>query len=263
MRHVEQRGYTHIMRTIIAAILALGVAGSVWAGQDNKTALLNELIELTHSNETGVEPLLIVLMREESAQSAEMARMLGEEMRSDARLNAVVKQATFEILASRLSEKQLKQLVTFFKSDAGKAYCSAVSTLAKERPIRIISALATPESVARSKEKRTMDDMRDVATASEAYATDTNKYPEVQGYEGLRQVLSPTYIRSVPPTDAWGRPFAYLVSADKQHYRFASAGPDGKFDPASLQIGKKPVQSDDIIFEDGSFVYYPASVNVK
>jgi len=250
------------MRTIIAVFFAFGVAASVSALENNKTVLLNELIELTHSTDTGVEAL-IILMAQEEPESAEDAKVLVDELRSDGRLNAEVKKATFEIMASRLSEKQLKQLVTFFKSDAGKAYCNAVGALAKERPIRIVKALASPEAVARSREKRTMDDMRTIATATEAYATDTNLYPQVKAYEGLRKILSPTYISSVPMTDAWGNPFVYFVSEDKQRYRFASAGPDGKFDSSSLEIGKKPNQSDDIVFEDGSFVLAPASGGLK
>jgi len=250
------------MRTI-ALILSLALAGSVAAATDKKTPLLNELIELTHSTDTGIESLIVLLMQDESEQSAEMARKLGEELRSDGVITAEVKKATIEILSGRLSEKQLKELVKFFKSDAGKAYCNAVSVLAKERPVRIVNAIAPPENADRSREKRTMADMVTVATATEAYATDVNKYPDAKSIEALRPILTPTYIRILPTTDAWGTQFAYYVSADKQKYRFVSAGPDKKFDPSSFLLGQAPAKSDDIVYEDGVFLLSPAGIAAR
>ena len=250
------------MRTI-AFVLAFAVAGSMTAATrpDNKTALLNELIQLTHGNDTGLEALVLLLMQDATGEDAEAAKKLAEELRSDGRIQTAVTKVTFDLLSDRLSEKQLKSLVTFFKSDAGRAYCDALAVLSKERPVRLMSTLAPPEAVERSREKRTMADMRTVATASEAYATDTNKYPDAKKIEELRPILAPTYIRNLPTTDAWGTPFAYFVSPDFSHYRFVSAGPDKKFDPSSLGIGKKPAKSDDIVFEDGTFVLWPEGIN--
>src|SRR3954453_580852 len=247
------------MRTI-ALILSLALAGSMAAATDKKAPLLNELIELTHSTDTGVEALIVLLMQDESEQSTEMAKKLGEELRSDGVITAEVKKATVEILSSRLTERQLRELVKFFKSDAGKAYCNAVSVLAKERPVRIVNAIVPPESADKSRERRTMADMRSAATAAEAYAVDLNKYPDAKSIEGLRPLLSPTYIRTLPTTDAWGTQFDYFVSVDKQKYRFVSAGPDKKFDPTSLLVGQAPAKSDDIVFEDGVFLLSPAGI---
>jgi hypothetical protein len=259
---VETERYTDIMRTI-ALFLAVAMAGSMSAASASKTALLNELIELTHGTDTGMEALIILLMQDDSEPSAAETKALGEELRSDAQLTSEVSKATFEILAAELTEKQLTQLVSFFKSDVGKAYCNAVSVLAKERPVRIVNALAPPDAVERSREKRTMADMRSVAIASEAYATDYNAYPDAQAIEELRPLLSPVYIRTFPNTDAWGTPIAYFVSANKQKYRFVSAGPDEKFDATSLKLGTPPAKSDDIVFEDGSFLLWPASISIE
>jgi len=245
------------MRTMVV-LLALAVAGSASGGEKTRTALLNELIDLTHGVETGIEPLISILAIQEFEPTAEQTQALGEEIRGDADLRNRVRTATVEILAKQLSEKQMKQLVTFFKTDSGKAYCRALAVLAKERPVRIVNALTPPETVERSREKQTMSDLRNLAIASEAYATDTNEYPDAKDLEKLRSLLSPVYIRNVPMTDAWGTPFVYVVAPDKMGYRFVSAGPDKKLDTISLQFGMKPSGSDDMVFEDGDFVYLPS-----
>ena len=162
-----------------------------------KTALLNELIQLAH-----------------------------------------VDAASFDVLAENLDERQLREAVTFFKSDAGKAFMKALT-----------GGHADP-----SPEKRTMADMRSLATATEAYATDHNTYPDARNIGELSKLIAPTYIRFVPEKDGWGTPFVYLVSADHQTYRFVSAGPDKKFDKSSYDVGMVPAKSDDIIFENGEFV---------
>jgi Type II secretion system (T2SS), protein G len=248
----------------IAFVLALAVAGSTFAApkSDRKSDLVNELIQLTRVNDTGLEALVLLFMQDATGSDADEAKKLIEDLRSDGRVQTAVTKATFEILSERLNEKQLKSLVSFFKSDAGRAYSNAVSVLTKERPARLVGALAAPpETVERSRQQRTMADMRTLATASEAYATDFNKYPDAKRIDDLRPILVPTYIRVLPTSDAWGTPFAYLVSPDHQRYRFASAGPDKKFDPSSLQLGTSPAKSDDVVFEDGKFLLGPEGIN--
>src|SRR5688572_28259577 len=49
--------------------------------------------------------------------------------------------------------------------------------------IGILAAIAIPNLLTaqeRAKQKRTMADLRSIATACEAYATDTNRYPDVR-----------------------------------------------------------------------------------
>src|SRR5512134_435367 len=82
--------------------------------------------------------------------------------------------------------------------------------------IGILAAIAIPNlltAMQRSKQKRTMADMRSIATAWEAYATDNNSYNAAgqsvssefdpsafvnMGYGELSALLSPTYIRNTP-----------------------------------------------------------------
>src|SRR5438445_5691337 len=79
--------------------------------------------------------------------------------------------------------------------------------------IGILAAIAIPNlltAMQRSKQKRTMADIRSIATAWEARATDTNKY-NAAGFTttatvsipqaSLAGILSPTYIKLLPAKD--------------------------------------------------------------
>jgi hypothetical protein len=103
-----------------------------------------------------------------------------------------------------------------------------------------------------------------MATASEAYAVDNNKYPLAVTLDQLSALVSPTYIRELPRKDAWGNEYVYLVTPDLQHYRFVSAGADGRFEPESLNIvlgdalaaqkRENTNADEDIVYQDGEFV---------
>src|SRR5437773_10511409 len=81
--------------------------------------------------------------------------------------------------------------------------------------IGILAAIAIPNlltAMQRSKQKRTMADMRTIATAGEARATDINRYNAAGvtvptaavtiGY--LTKFLSPTYVQTFPQRDDLG-----------------------------------------------------------
>src|ERR1700680_5248555 len=81
--------------------------------------------------------------------------------------------------------------------------------------IGILAAIAIPNlltAMQRSKQKRTMADMRTIATAREARATDINRYnaagvavPTASVTIGnLTTFLSPTYVKTFPQRDGWG-----------------------------------------------------------
>src|SRR5512140_63982 len=89
--------------------------------------------------------------------------------------------------------------------------------------IGILAAIAIPNlltAMQRSKQKRTMADMRTIATAWEARATDVNKYNAAGGVSAtatctqdvstaLSGVLVPTYIKLLPPKDGWNNAFRF------------------------------------------------------
>jgi uncharacterized protein DUF2059 len=177
-------------------------------------------------------------------------------------------------LDSAFTTEELQELAAFFKTKSGQkivklyAGLSASMTMSAQRLESIAHEIRAEEA---QPWKRSMDDLRAVATAAEAYATDENKYPQVESYGELRPILSPTYILKMPEADAWGTPFAYVVSADGRHYRFVSAGADHRFEAESFQIEEVPEQVQgrvtagadaDIIFQDGTFVQFPAAARV-
>src|SRR5712671_4310594 len=79
--------------------------------------------------------------------------------------------------------------------------------------IGILAAIAIPNLITamqRAKQKRTMADIRTIATGWEARATDTNRYNAagaivlptlVLDHDTMTTILSPTYIKSLPPKD--------------------------------------------------------------
>lgn len=125
------------------------------------------------------------------------------------------------------------------------------------------SAIAIPNlrlAMQRSKQKRTMADMRTLATALEARATDTNEYPTTRPVADLGVLLVPKYIKQVPALDGWGHPYRY--SGGKDVYAITSAAADGKFEHGSLAEYKPGAVTKfdcDIVYSNGSFVQYPDS----
>lgn len=133
----------------------------------------------------------------------------------------------------------------------------------------IVAAIAIPNfltAVQRSKQKRTMADVRSIAIAAEAYATDKNRYPDAQS---LEQEVVPTYIASLPKTDGWTNPFKYECWSTSggdvcDAYAVGSGGKDGVFERESLReyegAGATTNFDADIVFSNGKFVQYPQGV---
>src|ERR1051326_4375037 len=114
--------------------------------------------------------------------------------------------------------------------------------------IGILAAIAIPNlltAMQRSKQKRTMADMRSIATAWEARATDTNKYnaagaisvpSNAVSTSQLSGILAPTYIKQLPAKDGWGNGWLFATdqkigdSTAAQVYMVRSTGKDGKTD---------------------------------
>ena len=139
--------------------------------------------------------------------------------------------------------------------------------------IGILAAIAIPNllnAVQRGKQKRTMSDMRALATAVEAYAVDNNQYPAAASScnAGLFTTgsetalasnsftnLTPTYIAQPPKTDGWGRFMAYATDPAFNNYLIRSNGRDNA--PASFVCGTTTNFNDDIVYADGTFIQWP------
>jgi type II secretory pathway pseudopilin PulG len=121
----------------------------------------------------------------------------------------------------------------------------------------IVSAIAIPNllnAVDRGKQKRTMADVRAIATAVEAFAVDHNAYPVADSVEDLARQISPVYLETVPLRDGWSRPFQ--VQSRAEGYLIYSQGKDGTGE--TCDDGQTNSFNDEICFADGDFVRYPA-----
>ncbi len=140
--------------------------------------------------------------------------------------------------------------------------------------IGILAAIAIPNlivAIQRAKQKKTMTNMRNIATAWEARASDFSGY-NAAGVAGadisvpiadIAVLIAPTYMRSVPIADAWGRTLGtYLDKAIgssqiANRYAITSPGRDGVYDP-SQPMGAFTGFDCDIIYSNGAFMTYPA-----
>ncbi len=145
--------------------------------------------------------------------------------------------------------------------------------------IGILAAIAIPNlltAMQRAKQKRTMADMRAIATAWEARATDQNTYGAAGGassftwltsnvtFANLITLLTPTYIKSLPQKDGWGRDYGYAldkpigVTSAAQAYAIRSQGKDGNWDSGTYTVGKGTTSFDcDIVYSNGAFICWP------
>ncbi|HUF18392.1 MAG TPA: type II secretion system protein GspG [Thermoanaerobaculia bacterium] len=135
----------------------------------------------------------------------------------------------------------------------------------------VMAAIAIPNlltAMQKSKQKRTMADMRSIATALEAHAVDHNFYPATSSVDDLAALLEPTYIRTFPRVDGWENPFRHeargCTGSRCQEYFLGSGGKDGAFSEESLQgyerrSGAIENFNDDIVYSNGSFLTYPAA----
>ena len=123
--------------------------------------------------------------------------------------------------------------------------------------IGIIAAIAIPNllnAIDRGKQKRTMADVRAIATAVEAFAVDHNAYPTADSVDDLARQISPNYIDTMPLRDGWAHPLQVQSSAEG--YLIYSFGKDGT--GATCDDGETRSFNDEICFADGDFVRYPA-----
>lgn len=144
--------------------------------------------------------------------------------------------------------------------------------------IGIIASIAVPNllvAIQRAKQRRTMVDMRNIATAWETRNTDTGRYNaagQANGVEGadqlitpadLQTMLQPTYIRSLPQIDGWGTPYQTYANepygsaaAQAKVYAIISAGKDQVIDGDPTK-GPFTNFDCDIVYSNGVFLSYP------
>jgi type II secretion system protein G len=136
--------------------------------------------------------------------------------------------------------------------------------------IGILAAIAIPNllnAVQRGKQKRTMADIRALATAIEAYNVDNAAYPPAsctytvyaatgpQIADTSFTALTPTYLAVPPRRDGWNRLFLYYVDNVNFNYNIRSLGRNGSAD--SINCGTTTNFDDDIVYASGTFVQWP------
>jgi general secretion pathway protein G len=122
--------------------------------------------------------------------------------------------------------------------------------------IGIIAAIAIPSllnAVQRSRQKRTMADMRSIGTAVESYNVDVQQYPTAL------TATEPTYIQVVPELDGWNNNFEYTVDASGQGYTLISYGRDGVSN-SDCSVPRTQVFDCDICMIVGVFVQAPEGI---
>ncbi len=118
--------------------------------------------------------------------------------------------------------------------------------------IGIIAAIAVPQlmnAMDRGRQRRSMADMRNIATANGTLRVDTGSYGATLA------ALSPTYMQVAPAADGWGNPWGYSTGADT--YSITSLGSDGALLPAPPVPWINDPYDPDIILTDGQFVQAP------
>ena len=138
--------------------------------------------------------------------------------------------------------------------------------------IAILAAIAMFNyitGIQRARQKRTMADMRSIAAAWEARASDMRGYnaagftlpgTDVPASE-VDPLLMPTYAKTIAHVDGWGRALKFgldqpVGGPPATAYAIRSAGADGKFD-SSYVPGATTKFDCDIVYANGTFICYP------
>ena len=262
-------------RIVLALLIATAVFGDERA---EKRLLVSELLEAIDAKtliREGVERHVAMMSTffAEDGSTIELAPEPGVfEERLLARIDydRYLDEVYGPLFEKQFTADELRLLAQFFRTGHGQKLAQLLPQLGigGEKSVAILdhAADAAQKDLAREEAAKypwrtTMADLRTLATAVEARATDTNEYPDV-AFEELEALLAPTYILEMPKVDSWGTPFLYV--ADGEHYRFVSAGADRRFEWNARRLDEtigEPVFSDDldadIIFQDGIFVQAP------
>ena len=125
--------------------------------------------------------------------------------------------------------------------------------------IGIIAAIAMPNllnALDKSKQKKSVSDLRTIASAVEAYATDTACYPRnITTYLGLKAWIDPYFIKHPPDGDGWGNTWDVATAANGSVYTAASFGKDAVLGPRTG--GRTGDFNCDIVFSAGQFFQWP------
>ena len=118
--------------------------------------------------------------------------------------------------------------------------------------IGIIAAIAVPQlmnAMDRGRQRRSMADMRNIATANGTYRVDSGIY--ATALTGL----VPAYMQVAPANDGWGAAYVYTTGADT--YTITSLGSNSAAGPAPPVPWINDPYDPDITLTDGQFIQAP------
>lgn len=134
--------------------------------------------------------------------------------------------------------------------------------------VGIIAAIAIPnllDAIERSRQKRAMGEIKEVATGIQSYRADHETIPVVGQVQGegwhfveireLERSLVPDSVRALPPADPWGQPYRYGFTADGKDFCLISGGGDRTIttaDPPAGIVETHCYESDIIWLNDGA-----------
>ena len=130
---------------------------------------------------------------------------------------------------------------------------SLVELLVTLAVLGLLAAIVVPQlmdALHRSRQRRTMAEMRALATANSAHRIDTGAYATA------RADLEPLYMVEVPVVDAWGNSWTYSLSNDV--YTLTSRGSDGAPGPAPPTPWINAPYEPDLILTNGNFSQAPS-----
>ncbi|NKB87433.1 MAG: prepilin-type N-terminal cleavage/methylation domain-containing protein [Acidobacteria bacterium] len=118
--------------------------------------------------------------------------------------------------------------------------------------IGIIATIAVPQlldAIDRGRQRRTMADMRNIATANGTYRVDEG------AYASALSDLSPTYMQVVPANDGWANAFQYSISSGS--YTLESYGSNGADGPVPTAPWVNGPYDGDLELTNGQFTQAP------
>ncbi len=127
--------------------------------------------------------------------------------------------------------------------------------------IGLLAAIAIPNlrnAMDRTKQNRTLADMRQIGSALETYSVDNNVYPKGLNNAGAADMvpyLTPSYLPAMPPGDGWSQAWHIDTNATGTIYTITSYGKDGI--PGSNQGGPTADLNCDIIYSNNAFYQWP------
>ncbi len=120
--------------------------------------------------------------------------------------------------------------------------------------IGIIAAIAVPQlmnAMDRGRQRRSMADMRNIATANGTYRVD------LSSYAGTLGALTPNYMQVTPVNDGWGTGWTYAVVVATDTYTITSSGSDAVAGPPAPTPWINDPYTPDIILSNGQFTQAP------